>query len=505
MMSLDTRPAIRLLMIALAIALASGCASMRGLAPRSRLGAATDLASEKTLAQARLAGPQWPQIDWWKRFGDPQLDRLEAEALAASPSLKKAQARIEKARAAAGVAHSELLPQVEGNLAGKRQRFSESDVVPPPLAGSWQTESRLALDFGYEFDLWGKHPAEVAAARSEVEAAQVDAFAARLMLTVAVARGYVQLARECDQLDIARATLIQRRQIYDLTRKRVAAGLDSRVELKQADAALPATREEIAALAEAAALTRNQLAALLGQGPDRGLAISRPRLDARAAAAAARLPSLLPADLLGRRPDVVASRWRVEAAAKRIKVAKAQFYPDINLLAFVGFQSLGLSDFLQAGSRIAGIGPALHLPIFEDGRLRSQLAGADADYDAAVERYNQVLVDALRDFGDRLASIRSVAAQSRQERIALADTGEAYRLALLRYREGLGSYLSVLSAQEQDLAQQRLEAELRARRVLNRIELVRALGGGFESSASGSTATPGRLPKTFVLSDTRHD
>ncbi|HJU25681.1 MAG TPA: efflux transporter outer membrane subunit, partial [Rhodanobacteraceae bacterium] len=365
-------------------------------------------------------------------------------------------------------------------------------------AGSRQTESRLGLDFGYEFDFWGKNRAAFAAATSRAQAAGVDAFASRLLLSVAVARDYVQLGRACDQLEVTRATLAQRQKIDDLTRKRVAAGLGTRVELKQAEAAIPTTREELAALDETAALVRGQLAALLGAGPDRGLKIACPKLAGMAGGTV--LPSRLPADLLGRRPDVVASRWRVEAAARDIDVAKAQFYPDIDLLGFIGFQSLGLSDFLQAGSGIAGIGPALHLPIFEGGRLRSQLAGADADYDVAVGQYDQTLVDALRDIGAQIISARSVKEQGRQQRLALDAASDAYDLALRRYREGVDSYLSVLSAETQVLAQRRVGVDLRAREFANEIELIRALGGGFEApsappGAQARSGSPSTLPE----------
>lgn len=476
----------RVTVCAAALALVSGCASMNGLAPRGQADAASGLAATATLAQAQLAEAQWPEADWWKRFSDPQLDALEAEALAGSPSLQISLARVDKARAAAGIVRSAQLPQVDANLKSTRQRFSENDAVAPPLAGSWRTANRLGLDFGYEFDFWGKNRAAYAAATSSVQAAKVDAFAARLLLSVSVARDYVHLARTGDLLDVAQATLTQRQQIYDLTAQRVAAGLGTQVELKQAEAALPSTREEIAALQETAALTRNQLAALLGDGPDRGLKVTRPHLANTTTASV--LPSRLPSDLLGRRPDVVASRWRVEAAAKNIDVNKARFYPDVDLLAFVGFQSLGLSSLLQAGSGIADIGPALHLPIFEGGRLRSQLARADADYHLAVGLYNQTLADALRDIGDQLTLIRSVQTQSEQQRIAVSAATGAYQLALLRYREGVGDYLSVLATETLVLTQRRAGVDLRAREWTNRIELIRALGGGFEDRPSADAA-----------------
>jgi outer membrane protein TolC len=171
----------------------------------------------------------------------------------------------------------------------------------------------------------------------------------------------------------------------------------------------------------------------------------------------------------------------VEAARQDIEVAKAQFYPNVNLSAFVGLQSLGLSNFLQGSARTLGAGPAVTLPIFDAGRLRGNLAGRDADYDAAVELYNQTLADALRDVVDQLVSFRSLAEQRAQHTLADATAREAYDLALERYREGVGNYLEVLTAESQLLAQQSLDADLRARHLNLSINLARALGGGFEN------------------------
>ncbi len=260
-----------------------------------------------------------------------------------------------------------------------------------------------------------------------------------------------------------------------------AAGIDSRLELKQAEAALPAAREEITQLDETIAHTRDQIAALLGQGPDQGAAFARPAAHAPGAPA---LPTVVPAELIGRRPDIVAQRLRIEAAQKQIDVAKAQFYPNVNLAAFVGLESLGASGFLSAASRTAGLGPALTLPIFDAGRLRGNLAVRDADYDAAVDQYDQTLANALRDVVDQLVSFRSVDAQRDQQRQALAAAREAYNLALLRYQNGIGNYLQVLSAEEPLLAQQRLDVDLRSRELSLSINLIRALGGGYGGKAS---------------------
>ncbi len=231
---------------------------------------------------------------------------------------------------------------------------------------------------------------------------------------------------------------------------------------------------------ESIALARNALAALVGAGPDRGAAIARPAVGELGELP---IPSRLPADLLGRRPDIAAQRWRIESARHAVASAEGAFYPNVNLTALVGFQNLGATNLVTAANRELGAGPALNLPLFDGGRRRAALAADDAAYDAAVGQYNQLLADALRQVADRLASARSVAAQRLEQRQGLATASEAYDLALLRYREGVGNYLQVLTTETQLLSARSLEVELRARSLDIAIDLVNALGGGFDEPA----------------------
>jgi NodT family efflux transporter outer membrane factor (OMF) lipoprotein len=476
-----TRPRIigqgRLAAIATLVALlAAGCASFRGLAPQAQRTDAATLAARASLADAKLAAATWPAADWWRRFGDPQLDALVSEALAGNPGTASARARIDRALALAASAGAALAPQASAGANVTRQRYSNNGIFPPPIAGAWYTQSDLAVNFSYEIDLWGRNRAAYDAALGQARAAEVDAYAVRLLLASGVARAYAQLGRSFDQLDLAQDSLRQRQAIFELTRQRVAAGLDSRVDLKQAEVSIPAARERIAQLEEEIALGRNLLAALLGKGPDRGLAITRPRLQQQPIA----VPSIVPADLLGRRPDVVAQRWRVESARRDIDAAKGEFYPNVNLSALVGLESVSFAQLLHAGSRDPAFGPALRLPLFDGGRLRANLAARDADYDLAVEQYNQTLVDALREVVDQLASLRSVAAQRVALERGLAAARDAYALATERYRAGVASYLQVLAAETPLLEQQNLRATLRARELELSINLIRALGGGFK-------------------------
>jgi NodT family efflux transporter outer membrane factor (OMF) lipoprotein len=466
-----------------AVVLLTGCASLQGLAPSASTTDAAKLEASRALGGTEVS-KTWPAIQWWKAWGDAQLDALMDEALTNSPSVRVAEARLREAQGLAKVAGAPRWPQVSGDAESSHQRFSENGIFPPPLGGSTFTQTQLGVNFDYELDFWGKNRATFDASLGRAKAAAVDAFAARLLLSTNIAHAYVQLQRAYEQLDVAKAHLDDRQAIVELTKSRVEAGLDSRLELRQTEAAVPAARERVVQMEEQVSLARNLLAALLGKGPDRGLTIERPHLQRTQTIA---LPSLLPADLVGHRPDVVAQRWRVEAAASDVSNAKAQFYPNVNLAAFLGVQSVSLSKLLEPGSAIPSYGAAIHLPIFEGGRLRGSLAARDAQYDVAVEQYNQTLVEALREVVDQLAALRSVDAQRTELTTALAAAQEAYDLAMKRYQAGIGSYLQVLSAEAPVLEQKSLDVDLRMRALDASINLVRALGGGYaEAFAKGT-------------------
>ena len=468
----------RVLIPAIASILLAACASTGGERPLASRADPDTLAAGRTLSKAPLSDAAWPTADWWKRYGDTQLDALVDEALHGSPTLRSADARLRKALAAAGVASSARKLQLTGSADISRQRFSEHYIFPPPFGGSWNTPADLNANFSFDLDLFGRLRSAYEGALDEAHAAEVDRQAARLLLSTSTVRAYVQLQGAYDELDVAKAELADRDHLVKLVEQRKVAGLDSDVELRQAQAAIPEAKERIAQLEETIDLTRHQIAALLGQGPDRGLAITRPQMKAFAGPV---LPTSVPADLIGRRPDIVAQRWRIEAARRNIDSAKAGFYPDVNIAALVGLQSLSASDLLKAGSLNVNAGPALRLPIFDGGRLRANLAAKDADYDIAVEQYNQGLAEALREVADQLASMRSIDRQRAQAADGVRLAQDGYDLAMLRYREGLGNYLQVLNAQAQVLAQKNLQAMLSARELDASVSLTRALGGGYQA------------------------
>ncbi len=452
--------------LALACVLA-GCASYSGIEPVAEMRAST-------LANATPA----PAVSatWWTEFKDPQLDALVAEALRGNPNLAVAQARLRRAQAVMEVANAATLPQVGAAVDITRQRYTENGAVPAPLAGSVRENGSLQLNASWEIDFFGRHRAALEAALGQARAAEADVEAARNVLAANVARSWFQLARLREQSAVARRTLAQREKQLELVKQRVGAGLDTALELRQSEGALPEARLQLEILDEQTQAARHALAALLGR-TDPQLTEAAPPLSALDTSAS--LPASLPADLLGRRPDVTAARWRVEAAAQEVQSAKAQFYPNVNLVAFVGLSSIGLDRLLDAGSTQWGGGPALRLPIFDAGRLRANLRTRTADLDAAVESYNAAVLEAIHETADAVASLRSVARQQAQQRQALAAAEAAYDIALQRYRAGLGTYLHVLSAETAVLNQRRQGVDLAARGLDARVALYRALGGGY--------------------------
>lgn len=481
---LSTRAAMAAHFAVSAVALAAalllvGCASPG--APHTPLAQTTPAALGLNASATESAAPS----QWWTTLGDAQLNDLVDKALQGSPSLAVSRARLEQAVALSQVREAANGPQVNLGVDATRQRYTANGLVPAPIAGNTYNSGTVQASFSWSPDFFGQHAAELQAALGQARAAQADAAAAANTLAAQVGRSYVALARLVSQREVAVRALEQREEQRRLTNDRVAAGLDSQVELTQAQAAVPDARTQIEALDEQITLARRQVAVLSGQAPD-ALATLTPQLAALKPTA---VPDALGTDLLGRRPDVVAARWRVEAATQGVKVARTEFYPNINIAAFIGLNSLGLDNLFNAGSRQMGVTPALRLPIFDGGRLRAQLGGRQAELDAAIGQYNGLVLDAVKEAGDAMASVQSLTRQQTLQDDAAASAEKAYRFAQERYRAGLGNYLVVLSTESQVLAQRRLAVDLRARQLDTRLQLMKALGGGWtDDTATLQTA-----------------
>ncbi|WP_293223812.1 efflux transporter outer membrane subunit [Ottowia sp.] len=471
-----------MLAAALAAALLTACADPGGIAPSATLRDAAALGLPTTAANADTALA--PAADWWAQLGDPQLDRLVTQALQDNPNLRVASARVAKADSAIAVVQAADGPQVNGTLGLNRQRFSENYIYPPPLGGSVQSLGNLQAQGSWALDFFGRNAGQLQAAIGQARAAQAEHDAARVLLAANVVRTYVQWARLQDQHALAERALAQQQQMLQLARERTRAGLDNELAVRQNESSRADTRTQVAALEQQQQATGHALAALLGQ-PRLPAGLQPPRLAQLKALA---VPHELSADWLGRRADIAAARWRVQAAQGQVRAARAQFYPNINLAGFIGLQSLGFGKLLRSGSAEWGVGPALSLPIFEGGRLRGNLRGQVADEDTAIESYNATVIDAMRDVADQSLAVQAVARQQGEQAPALQAAEAAWTIARQRYGAGLATYLNVLVAENAVLAQRRQAVDLSAQALLAQVGLAQAMGGGWQPAAQAPEA-----------------
>lgn len=471
---LSSLPGTRLLALSAALALA-GCAL-----PGPERAALTQITPQDTGLGAQASVQGLPAASWWTALGDAHLNALVGQALQDNPSLAASRARFERAAALATASSTASQPHASLGLDATRQHYSANGLVPAPIAGNTYNSGNAQVGLNWAPDFFGRHAAELESALGQARAAQADSAAAANQLAAQVARSYVALARLLAQREVAQRTLDQRQQLLDLSQQRTQAGLDSQVELTQAQAGLPDARTQIEMLGEQITLARRTLAVLCGQAPEAQQALA-PRL---AQLALQEVPQSLGLDLLGRRPDIVAARWRVEAAGQDIARARADFYPDISLSAFVGLNAIGLDQLLQGSSRQMGVTPALRLPIFEGTRLRAQLRGREAERDTAIAQYNGAVLDAVKEAGDAIASVQSLGRQQALQNESAAKAEQAYDFALQRYRAGLSSQITMLNAESQVITQRRLGVDLQARQLDTRIALMKALGGGWNDDTA---------------------
>lgn len=463
------------LLIALCLGLGlSACATHSDIQSSGRIAAPDSL--------GKLSGDTgaWRlREDYWTSFGDAQLDALLADALAHAPTLEAADARIRRAEALTEAAGSALWPQLALNAESIDQRFTEKSVYPHPLAGSVRTSNRLALDAGIELDVWGKYRRALQGAKASREASALEARAARVALAAALTRSYIEFDRLHRQRALLGQMLELRQDVERLQGVRVKAGLDAENDRNLQHLNIAQLRLELTQLDERIGVQADALAALAGRGPERAGGLKAPAISGDLDA---RLPSQLPSDLLANRPDLQAARLRVEVAAADVDVSRAQFYPSVNLNAFLGFSAIGLDNLIDPTARMYGIGPSIHLPIFEAGRLRAGLAAKTADYDAAVAQYNASLVDALRDVADQARGLDGAARQGERVREAQEAAARGSQLVEARAGQGLASRIQLISARMQVLAQDRAALDVRAHRLDAAVGLARALGGGFTAA-----------------------
>jgi len=466
-------------MAAFTFVLLAGCAAVPDLGTAPQLAAPDSFATSQS-----FAGPiaEWPSDRWWEAYDDAQLNALVEEALAGSPTLAAAAARLRQAESAiqSAAAADSLRVSGEASLLNSLQDL-DTDGLPQSIADAvpndWRTQASASIKVSKQLDFFGRNRANLAAATSRALAAQAEEAAARLEISAGVALYYAELVRLHADRTSAEDTIRVREAGATLVDQRLRSGLENEGRAHQAAAQISAARAQLAGIDGSIIRTRHALAAMLGQGPDRGLEIAIPESPVMTSAG---LPATLALDLIGRRPDLVAARHYAEAAAERVNAERADFYPNVNLSAIAGIQTLGLDRLGGGDLGFISAGPAVSLPIFDGGGVEADYRKARGEFDEAVAVYNQALANALREVADAISDRRALETQLVEAREALRSSEAAYQIVRTRYQGGLSSYIDALSVEDQLVSLRRIVADLESRTFALDIALIRSLGGGFK-------------------------
>lgn len=418
----------------------------------------------------------WPEENWWQIFGDEQLNGLVSQALCANPQMKIAEARVQIASAQFRKERAPLFPTFTANGDYTRYRQSKNGIYGlfPTFPLSY-TQPEISLNFFYEFDFWKKHTNLIVAAIDEVQARAAEAYLSELILAVSVVDAYFRLQASAARRALADELIRNRKQLIELVLLRRQHGLDNDWDVNRVKTAFLVASQFYEEVTEDVITSNHELQALLADDfsttvapVDLSVGLSEPFP----------IPSTLALDLLAHRADVWARKWRVRAAARMICVARANYYPNINLVGFIGLQTIVPSKLFQAHSVYGQIGPAFHLPLFDGGILDSEYDVSIQEYIIAVAQYDQTVLEAVKEVLNALAILRST-----HELYLIAQEGErvareSLELARRRLQNELSSMLEVLNYENDWMLARDIYLNALLGTLEARLELIRALGGG---------------------------
>ncbi|AHG19171.1 transporter [Chania multitudinisentens RB-25] len=465
-----------------AVLVLAGCASTDNIAPQSTLMEPQYLQLAQPKASSLAISPQW-----WRSLNDPQLDALMAQTLQSSPSLKQAAARVREAQSVVGEARAANGPNLDLTASSDRARISQNtnQGFGYPTSPIYETSNALGLNLAYEFDWWGKYRNQVNAAKAQVDAARAEQAQAALTLTSSVAVAYYQLQANYAQENVLQREVANHQRLADLRQRQYKAGIYGIEIPQQTLAQADSTKQQLILLQSQIEQLKHQLAALAGQGPKAMQSLHPVALPAESLLAPT---GELTADLLGKRPDIAAQRQLVESYNQRVSAARKEFYPSLSISAFAGLNTTNVGgtspNLLEAASQAWNVMPAISLPIFHAGALRSKLGEESALYDEAVEAYNQTLLNALRETADAITLQQSKTQQLQQAASAAQSQQQVYRVANARYQAGVIGRDELLTSQSQLLQQQQAELNASSELIQAKIGLIRALGGGYQAPAA---------------------
>ena len=420
---------------------------------------------------------------WWLQFNDPQLTRLQEQALEANPTLSLAAARLAQARANVNAASAGLFPQAAVTAREQRLRISANRPLTNyavPNQTTVQSDYAFTFAVAYEADLWGRVKGSIDASKASAEQAGADLENFRLIVATDLAANYFNLRQIDIELKVVNSAIELQRRALDLVSARHELGVASGLERAQQQAQLDATLTQVDLLRRQRYQFENAIATLIGKPApvfslpaDSGAAID-------AARTAPALPLGLPSDLLERRPDVASAERAVAAANAQIGIARSAYYPSISLGGALGADSRALGSLLDAPSLLWSFGVSLAQTLFDGGRIGANVEFAKSGYEATVANYRRVVLTAMQEVEDGVLGSTTLDSALAQANKAVASAQKVLELANVRYQGGVATYLEVITAQQALLASQRQAAQLVGQRLLVSVFLIKALGGSWQ-------------------------
>jgi multidrug efflux system outer membrane protein len=415
---------------------------------------------------------------WWKVFNDATLDDLETQAIAANPDIQIAVAHVDQADAVRRSVHSVQLPTVMAGAAVSRNREAQQRPNNGNTNGKAATfnDVQLPLTFNYEIDAWGRIRRMVQSATASEQATEADLRFVRLTVAASVATDYYTLREADADINILQTTIVDLERGYEITNNQFQRGLISELAVRQAQTILDQTRARVEALHIQRSQSEHAIAVLLGR-PVAGFSIAvvpilpRPPI----------IPAGVPADLLGRRPDIASADRLAASASAQIGVAKAAYLPQISLTGLAGYESTNPATIVNWQNTIASMAASAVAPIFTGGRLKANVDQAQAVYRQSVAQYEKTVLVAYQDVEDQLAALHYLSRQFDEESNAVADARRAEEIASNRYNTGLVSYLDVVFAQQTLLANEEISTQVQGQRMMTTVALIRALGGSWNN------------------------
>ncbi len=419
-----------------------------------------------------------PHGDWWKIYGDPTLDDLESKIEKANPNLAAALARYDQATAYTNQLRAGLFPTVDAGGDATRNRQSDNRPLRNSNQPSYFSDNSAGIGANYELDIWGRVRNLVAAGQASAQASAADLEAVRLSLHAQLADNYIRLRGVEAQAKILSDAVSAYAKALELTKDRHDGGIASGLDVTRAETQLSTARAQVADITSQRAVYEHAIASLVGQP---AMTFSLPVADKYMAVP--EVPAGLPSTLLQRRPDIAAAERRTAAANALIGVAQAAYYPDFTIGAEAGYQNTGQGGFLTAPNSFWSIGPGFIFNIFDAGLRDAQVAQARAAQEQAGAEYRAAVLAAFQQVQDDLSRLKFEHEGELEQNAAVQSATKTETLAFNRYREGMVNYLEVVTAQTAALEAQRSALDLHTRQLRTNVDLIRALGGGWDSAS----------------------